>query len=89
MVKLIIRKSDAFKIDLNTEDNFGKTGISYFNMEVQQELNAYGLKNNVVVLPDFSTLECTRVAKSVKKDILPRRYSSEQVLTVQTTAQQP
>ena len=89
MVKLIIRKSDAFKIDLNTEDNFGKTGISYFNMEVQQELNAYGLKNNVVVLPDFSTLECTRVAKSVKKDILPRRYSSEQVLTVHTTAQQP
>ena len=89
MVKLIIRKSDAFKIDLNTEDNFGKAGISYFNMEVQQELNAYGLKNNVVVLPDFSTLECTRVAKSVKKDILPRRYSSEQVLTVHTTAQQP
>ena len=89
MVKLIIRKSDAFKIDLNTEDNFGKTGISYFNMEVQQELNAYGLKNNVVVLPDFSTLECTRVAKSVKKDILLRRYSSEQVPTVHTTAQQP
>ena len=57
MVKLIIRKSDAFKIDLNTEDNFGKTGISYFKMEVQQELNAYGLKNNVVVLPDFSTME--------------------------------
>ena len=57
MVLLIIRKSDAFKIDLNTEDNFGKTGISYFKMQVQEELNAYGLKNNVVVLPDFSTME--------------------------------
>ena len=57
MVKLIIRKSDAFKIDLNTEDNFGKTGISYFKMQVQEELNAYGLQNNVVVLPDFSTME--------------------------------
>ena len=57
MVKLIVRKSDAFKIDLNTKDNFGKTGISYFKMQVQKELNAYGLKNNVVVLPDFSTME--------------------------------
>ena len=35
MVKLIVRKSDAYKIDLNTVDNFGKTGISYFEMEVQ------------------------------------------------------
>ena len=35
MVKLIVRKSEAFKIDLNTVDNFGKTGISYFEMEVQ------------------------------------------------------
>ena len=56
MVKLIIRKSDAFKIDLNTEDNFGKTGISYFKMQDQEELSAYGFKNNVVVLlPDFET----------------------------------
>ena len=58
MVKLIIRKSDAFKIDLNTEDNFGKTGISYFKLQDQEELCAYGLKNNVVVLlPDFETIE--------------------------------
>ena len=89
MVKLIICKSDAFKIDLNTKDNFGKSGISYFKMEVQEELNAYGLKNNAVVLPDFSTLECTRMAKSVKKELLPRKYSNDQVLTVHTTAQQP
>ena len=88
MVKLIIRKSDAFKIDLNTEDNFGKTGISYFEMQVQEELNAYGLKNNAVVLPDFSTME-TRVAKSVKKEILPSRYLSKKVLAVHTTNQQP
>ena len=58
MVNLIIRKSDAFKIDLNIEDNFGKTGISYFKMQDQEELCAYGLKNNVVVLlPDFETIE--------------------------------
>lgn len=58
MVNLIIRKSDAFKIDLNTEDNFGKTGISYFKLQDQEELCAYGLKNNVVVLlPDFETIE--------------------------------
>jgi hypothetical protein len=88
MVKLIIRKSDALKIDLNTEDNFGKTGISYFEMQVQEELNAYGLKNNAVVLPDFSTME-TRVAKSFKKEILPSRYSSKKVLPVHTTANQP
>ena len=57
IVQTIIYKSDAFKIDLNTEDNFGKTGISYFKMQVQEELNAYGLKNNIVVLPDFLTTE--------------------------------
>ena len=54
VVKLIIRKSDAFKIDLNTEDCFGKTGISYFKIKEQEELNAY--KNNVAgLLPDFKT----------------------------------
>ena len=51
MVKLIIRKSDAFNIDLNTEDHFGKTGISYFKIQDQEELRSYmrahGLKNNV------------------------------------------
>ena len=57
MVKLIVRKSYAFKIDLNTKDNFGKTGISYFELQVQEELNAYGLKNNAVVLPDFLTMK--------------------------------
>ena len=56
VVKLIIRKSDAFKIDLNTEDKFGETGISYLKIQDQEELNAYGLKNNVgVLLPDFET----------------------------------
>ena len=51
VVRLIIRKSDAFKIDLNTEDYYGKTGISYFKIQDQEELNAYGVKNNV----DFET----------------------------------
>ena len=60
MVKLIIRKSDAFNIDLNTEDHFGKTGISYFKIQDQEELRSYmrahGLKNNAaVLLPDFET----------------------------------
>ena len=49
--KLIIRKSYAFKIDLNTEDYFGKTGISYLKIKDQEELYkygyAYGLRNNV------------------------------------------
>ena len=57
VVKLIIRKSDAFKIDLNTEDKFGETGISYLKIQDQEELNAYGLKNNIVVFPDFLTME--------------------------------
>ena len=57
MVKLIIRKSDAFKIDLNTEDSFGKTGISYLKIKYQAELRsfmrAHGLRNNVELLvPD-------------------------------------
>ena len=57
MVKLIIRKSDAFKINLNTEDYFGKTGISYLKVKDQEELKSYmrahGLKNNVALLvPD-------------------------------------
>ena len=51
VVKLIIRKSVAFKIDLNTEDYFGKTGISYLKIKDQEELNeygyAYGLRKNV------------------------------------------
>ena len=51
VVRLIIRKSDAFKIDLNTEDYYGKTGISYFKIQDQEELNAYAVKNNV----DFET----------------------------------
>ena len=60
LVKLIIHKSDAFKIDLSTEDHFGKTGISYFKIQDQEELRSYmrahGLKNNVaVLLPDFET----------------------------------
>ena len=50
-LKLIIRKSYAFKIDLNTEDYFGKTGISYLKIKDQEELYkygyAYGLRNNV------------------------------------------
>ena len=51
MVKLIVRKSDAFKIDLNTEDHFGRKGISYLKIQDQEELRSYmrahGLKNNV------------------------------------------
>ena len=53
MVKLIIRKSDAFKINLNTEDNFGKTGISYFTMQDQKELKEYAFENNIVPLLDI------------------------------------
>ena len=53
VVKLIIRKSDAFKIDLNTEDNFGKTGISYFTKQDQKELKEYALENNIVQLLDI------------------------------------
>ena len=56
-LKLIIRKSYAFKIDLNTEDYFGKTGISYLKIKDQEEMKSYmrahGLKNNVALLvPD-------------------------------------
>jgi hypothetical protein len=36
---------------LNTEDYYGKTGISYFKIQDQEELNAYAVKNNV----DFET----------------------------------
>ena len=50
MVKLIVRKSEAFKIDLFTEDNFGKTALSYFSLEYQKELKEYAYKNNVGVL---------------------------------------
>ena len=58
VVKLIIRKSVAFKIDLNTEDYFGKTGISYLKIKDQEELKSYmrahGLRNSVeVLLPNF------------------------------------
>ena len=53
-LKLIIRKSYAFKIDLNTEDYFGKTGISYLKIKDQEELYAHGLRNNgEVLLPHF------------------------------------
>ena len=52
--KLIIRKSYAFKIDLNIEDHFGKTAISYLKIKDQEELYAYGLRNNgEVLLPHF------------------------------------
>ena len=43
-VKLIIRKSDEFNIDLNSEDNFGNTGISYFNIRDQKELKSLAKK---------------------------------------------
>ena len=53
IVQTIICKSDAFKIDLNIEDNFGKTGISYFRMRDQTELKEYALENNIVQLLDI------------------------------------
>ena len=43
-VKLLIRKSDEFNIDLNSEDNFGNTGISYFNIRDQKELKSLAKK---------------------------------------------
>ena len=45
-VKLIIRKSDEFNIDLNSEDNFGNTGISYFNIRDQKELKSLAKKSD-------------------------------------------
>ena len=53
IVQTIIFKSDAFKIDLNIEDNFGKTGISYFTTGDQKELKEYALENNIVPLLDI------------------------------------
>ena len=53
IVQTIICKSDAFKIDLNIEDNFGKTGISYFTSRDQKELKEYALENNIVQLLDI------------------------------------
>ena len=49
-MELIICKSEAFKIDLFTEDNFGKTALSYFSLEYQKELKKYAYKKNVGVL---------------------------------------
>ena len=49
-MELIIRKSEAFKIDLYTEDNFGKTAISYFKAQDQKELKEYAFKKNIGVL---------------------------------------
>ena len=49
-MELIICKSEAFKIDLLTEDNFGKTALSYFSLEYQKELKEYAYKKNVGVL---------------------------------------
>ena len=49
-MELIICKSEAFKIDLFTEDNFGKTALSYFSLEYQRELKEYAYKKNVGVL---------------------------------------
>ena len=49
-MELIICKSEAFKIDLFTEDNFGKTALSYFSLEYQKELKEYAYKKNVGVL---------------------------------------
>ena len=46
-VKLIIRKSDEFKIDLNSEDNFGNTGMGYFNIRDQKELKSLAKKKDV------------------------------------------
>ena len=53
IVQTIICKSDEFKIDLNIEDNFGKTGISYFTTQDQKELKEYALENNIVPLLDI------------------------------------
>ena len=49
-MELIICKSEAFKIDLFTEDNFGKTALGYFSLEYQRELKEYAYKKNVGVL---------------------------------------
>ena len=54
IVKLIIRKSDEFKIDLNIEDKFGNTGISYFNIRDQKELKHYALKQNIVAFQNLT-----------------------------------
>ena len=54
IVKLIIRKSDEFKIDLNSEDNFGNTGMGYFNIRDQKELIHYALKQNIVVFQSLA-----------------------------------
>ena len=50
VVESIIRKSEAFKIDLYTQDNFGKTAIGYFKAEYQKELKEYAFKKNIGVL---------------------------------------
>ena len=61
IVQTIICKSDAFKIDLNTEDNFGKTGISYFTKQDQRELKEYALENDIIQLLDiFRSSTCQR-----------------------------
>ena len=54
IVKLIIRKSDEFKIDLNSEDNFGNTGMGYFNTRDQKELKNYALKQNIVAFQSLT-----------------------------------
>ena len=49
-MELIICKSEAFKIDLFTEDNFRKTAIGYFKTQDQKDLKEYAFKNNIGVL---------------------------------------
>ena len=49
-MELIICKSEAFKIDLFTEDNFRKTAIGYFKTQDQKDLKEYAFKKNIGVL---------------------------------------
>ena len=49
-MELIICKSEAFKIDLFTEDNFRKTALGYFKTQDQKDLKEYAFKNNIGVL---------------------------------------
>ena len=49
-MELIICKSEAFKIDLFTEDNFRKTALGYFKTQDQKDLKEYAFKKNIGVL---------------------------------------